>query len=589
MKKDYDWDLTVVYKNEKELEKDYLKIKQKIEQFVPTDFLSSADKLYETLKEYYDIQMYLEKIYVYTSHKYDIDLSNNKNQAWKDKISDLYNIFIANTSTITPKLLEFGYDKIKEYYKKNKNIEKEYGFILEEIFRYEPYTLSAKEEKLIASLSKAYSDTARISGILSDSDLKFGTIKDENNNEIELNDTKYQLYIKSKSRKVRKDAFQTLYKTYKQFNNTYALLLSGHISKMWAINKVKKYSSSLQSALFDDNVSIDVYNNLIDVVSKNLNQLYHYYDIKTEALGLDKMHMYDIYTEISKESNKKYTFEEGKKLVIESLSILGEEYINNLKKAFEEKWIDVYPKENKRSGAYSGGTYLTNPYVLLNYKDTYYDISTMAHELGHSMHTYYSKENNPFQYSNYEIFVAEVASQVNELLFNNYMLNKVSTKEEKINILNQILELFKGSIYRQTMFAEFEKIIAQKNQEEEILTAEVLNETYLKLVKKYFGKNVIIDEEIKYEWQRIPHFYYNFYVYKYSTGLAAACYIVKNILEGKKDSKEKYLSFLKTGGSTYPLEELKIAGVDLTKPEVIQSAMDMFKEYLEMFEKLIKE
>lgn len=585
----YKWDLSTVYKNESALLDDYNKVKEGIENFKENEntFLNSSENLYKTLKNYYDIDMTLDKLWTYTSHKYDEDIANNQNQAWKEKVHTLYEIFSENASFLTPKLLKFGSENIKKYYKENKKIEEEYGFVLENIFREEPHILSEKEEKLISSLSKAFSQTIKISNMLSDSDIDYGTIKDEEGKEVKITNTNYSTYIMSKDRNVRKDAFKTNYKALKQFNNTFALALAAFVEKESAFSKVRHFNSSLEASLFSDNISVAVYNNLIDTVSKNLDNLYRYYKIKQKALNLDEMHLYDIYVDIQEDINNKYTFEEAKELVIDSLKILGEDYNKVLNRAFDERWIDIYPNKGKRGGAYSGGSYLTNPFLLLNFEGKYHDVSTLAHELGHSMHSYYSQMNNPVQYGYYEIFVAEVASQVNELLFNNYMLNKVKTKEEKINILNQILELFKASIYRQTMFAEFEKIIAEKNENGEILTAEVLNNEYYKLVQKYFGNDIIIDEEIKYEWEGIPHFYYDFYVYKYSTGLAAACHIVKGILEGKENAKENYLEFLKTGGRDYPLEELKIAGVDLTDPEVIQSAMDMFKDYLEELEKLL--
>ncbi len=583
------WDLSILYKNNDELGKEYQSIKPRIEKFKNNEntFLASADNLYGTLKEYFDINMLLEKMWIFASHRYDEDITNNDNQAWKEKIYTLYEEFSENCSFITPKLLEFGFEKVKQYQKENPKLEKDYSFILEDIFRDAPHTLSLKEENLISSLGKAMSNTSKIASMLTDSDIDFGKIKNDEGKEVELTDTNYISFLTSKNQNVRKEAFYTLYKSYKQFNNTFALSLSAFVEKKNAISKVRKFQSSLEASLFRDNVNIEVYNNLIDTVSKNLNPLYKYYKLKQKSLNLDELHMYDIYAEIASKINNKYSFEEAKTLVIDSLKILGDDYITNLNKAFDERWIDIYPNKGKRGGAYSGGGYLTNPYLLLNFKGTYHDVSTLAHELGHSMHTYYSCQNNPYQYCEYKIFVAEVASQVNEILFNNYMLNRANTKEEKINILNQVLELFKGSIFRQTMFAEFEKIIAEKSQNGEILTANVLNDSYYNLVKKYFGNEVIVDDEIKYEWERIPHFYYDFYVYKYSTGLAAACHIVKGILNNKENALEKYLQFLKTGGSDYPLNELKIAGVDLTNPEVIQSAMDMFKDYLDQLENLL--
>lgn len=585
----YKWDLSTIYKNESELIEEYNKVNREIEKFKENEktFLNNSENLYNTLKTYYNIDVILDKLWTYVNQKYDEDIANNENQAWKEKVHTLYEVFSEKTSFLSPKLLEFGLENIESYYKENPKLEKEYGFVLENIFREKPHILSEREEKLISSLSKAFSNTIKISNMLSDSEIEFETITDEEGKTVKLTNANYSTYIMSKDRNVRKAAFKANYKALKQFNNTFALALSAFVDKKTTFSKIRHFNSSLEAALFSDNVSVDVYNNLIDTVSKNLDNLYKYYKIKQKALNLDEMHLYDIYVDISKEVNNKYTFEEAKHFVLDALNILGKDYITNLNRAFTEKWIDIYPNKGKRGGAYSGGSYLTNPFLLLNFEGNYFDVSTLAHELGHSMHSFYSCKNNPVQYGYYEIFVAEVVSQVNELLFNDYMLNKVKTKEEKINILNQILELFKASIFRQTMFAEFEKIISEKNEKGEILTAEVLNNTYYKLVQKYFGNDIIIDEEIKYEWEGIPHFYYDFYVYKYGVGLAAACHIVKEILEGKENAKENYLEFLKTGGSMYPLDELKVAGVDLTDPKVIQSAIDMFKDYLNELENLL--
>lgn len=585
----YKWDLSTIYKDNNELLKDYNNILKKIEDYKKYEniFLNSAEDLYNALKDYDSIDMIIGKMWTFTSHRYDTDLSNNENQAFRDKVYNLYEKFSVVCSFITPKLLRFGYDNVKKYCDDYPKL-KEYSFEFEEIFRYENHTLSENEEKLMAGLSKAMSDTGEISSMLSDSDLVFGDITDSYGKKVKLTDTNYGTYIISKNRKVRKEAFDTLYKTYKQFNNTYALLLSGEVERKKALAKVKHFNSSLEAALFGDNVSTDVYNNLIKSVNKNLYALYDYYSVKKNILGLDEMHIYDTYTPISSDDTKKYTFEEAKDLVINALSILGDDYITNLKKAFSERWIDIYPNKSKRGGAYSGGSYLTNPFVLLNFKGTYSDVSTIAHELGHSMHSYYSIKNNPYQYSGYKIFVAEVASQVNELLFNHYMFTNAISKEEKINILNQTLDLFKASIYRQTMFAEFEKDILEICEDGEILTADVLNNKYYDLVKKYFGDIVVCDDYIKYEWQRIPHFYYNFYVYKYSIGLAAAAFIANNIINNKESAKENYLAFLKTGGSMYPLDELRVAGVNLEDEKTIDDAPEMFKNYLEELKKLTR-
>lgn len=585
----YKWNLSSVYSSTEKLEEDYKKVKEGLKTLASKSetFCTSGVNLYNFLKLDDSITIILEKMWTFTSHNYDTDLANNQNQMYKEKISNLYDEYESATSFVLPAILECE-DKIKEFYKECPKLEEEYSFSLETVLRFKPHTLSKKEEKVISDLSPAVANTGDIASMLTDSDINFGKIKNEDGKEVELTDTNYVPFLGSKDRRVRKDAFYTLYKSYKQFSNTLALSLSDEISRRVAIAKVRNYKDALSAALYSDNIPKTVYDNLITAVSNNLEPLYEYYKEKQKLLGLDEMHMYDVYADVVEKTNTKYTYDEAKTLVLDALSVLGDDYITNLKKAFTEGWIDVYPNKGKRGGAYSGGSYLTNPYVLLNFNGTYRDVSTLAHELGHSMHTYYSTHNNPYQYSEYRIFVAEVASQVNELLLNNYMLNKVKTKEEKLDILNQILDLFKASIYRQTMFSEFEEKITKENENSEILTADKMNTIYYELVKKYFGNDVIVDEEIKYEWCRIPHFYYNFYVYKYSTGLAAATYIVNRIINKEEGAVEDYLAFLKTGGSDYPLNELKIAGVDLEDPKVIESALKTFENYLDEFKKIVR-
>ena len=372
-----------------------------------------------------------------------------------------------------------------------------------------------------------------------------------------------------------------LYDTYASFKNTITSTYTGDMDSNITMAKLRGFNSAREASLYGDNVDTTIYDNLIDTVSKNLKTIYKYYDLKKEVLGLDEFHLYDIYAKlIDTKDLDNYTFEDAKKIVKEALSVLGEDYIKDLDKAFSEKWIDVYNNKGKRSGAYS---------VLLNFEGNLNNVSTLAHELGHSMHTYYSCKNQPYQYSSYNIFVAEVASTVNELLLSKYLLNKFTDKESKLYILNRLLELFKGTIFRQTMFAEFERDMYKLREEKKALTHEVLCDHYLELNKKYFGSSVVVDDKIKYEWMRIPHFYYNFYVYKYATGLSAACYIVDGILNKKEGALEAYLKFLTLGGSMYPVDELKVAGVDISEPKVIESAINMFNDTIDEFKNLLEE
>jgi oligoendopeptidase F len=418
--------------------------------------------------------------------------------------------------------------------------------------------------------------------------MKFGLIKDENLNEVEMTESNYANYIRSNDRRVRKESFTRMFETYASYKNTIAKTFAGNVEYLTSMAKIRKFKSSLEASLFYDNVSVDVYNNLIETVHDNMNVIYKYFDLKKDILKLDELHLYDIYVELVDTDNKDYTIEEAREIIMEALNVLGDDYTNTLNRAFEERWIDVFNNVGKRSGAYSSGFYDTNPFILLNYEGKLRDVLTLAHEGGHSMHTYYSCKNNPYHDSSYKIFVAEVASTVNELLVLKHLYNKTNDEKLKLSILNELMELFKSTIYRQVMFSEFEKNMHALKEKGEVLTSELLNEEYYKLNKLYFGPSVVVDDLISYEWERIPHFYYDFYVYKYAIGLSSACYIVNNILSGKKGAKEAYLNFLKSGGSDYPTEELKIAGVDVTKSEVILSAIKMFDETIDDFKILYK-
>ncbi len=583
------WDLTPIYPNDEAWYSDLEKAKEEIKKVSNyTNLLDNASNLLEYITYDVKTERLLYRLYYYAHLNSDADTTDTGYQKMFKLINDVINEYNELGSYITPLFMETDYSVIEKYYEEEPNLKK-YEFNIQKIYRYQKHTLSKEQEKMLSILSNCFSNPENTYDSLTDADLTFGRIVDEEGNEVELTDSNYSKYISSKNRQVRKDAFDLMYKTYSSYKNTITSTYNGDIDTNIALAKIRNYNSAREASLFADNVTTDIYDNLIDTVSKNLNVLYKYYDLKKEILKLDELHLYDIYADLIKVETDTYEFEDAKDLVLKSLSILGNEYTDTLKKAFNERWIDIYNNKGKRSGAYSSGFYDTNPYILLNYEKQLRDVSTLAHELGHSMHTYYSCQNNPYQYSSYSIFVAEVASTVNELLLNKYMLKNSNKKEEKLYILNRLMELFKGTIFRQTMFAEFERDMYEKRENKEALTNDILCDVYYELNKKYFGPNVVVDEEIKYEWERIPHFYYGFYVYKYATGLSAACYIVDGILSGKKNALENYLAFLKTGGSMYPVDELKVAGVDISNPKVIESAIHMFDEIIEEFKNLINE
>lgn len=580
----YKWDLTKIYKDEKEWQKDFDDVKEKILKVLEykDSFLSNGKKLYEYLKYDEEVSRKLEKIYYYAHLNYDADTLDEKYKVMANKVSDLFTKYNELSSFVVPEILKLDEEKLNTFYKEEEKLE-DYRFSIENIYRFKNHTLDEEKEKMLSNLSKCLSNPEETYEALTDSDFEYDYITDEKGNKVKFNESNYSLFIKSKDRSVRKRAFEMLHNKYKKYIRTITSTYKGEVENNVVLAKIRNYDSAISASLYSDNVPVDIYNNLIKVVNDNMDVLYDYYDLKREILSLDRLHMYDTYVEIINKIDKKYSFDEAKEIVMEALSILGDKYIKNLKKAFDEKWIDIYHSKGKRSGAYSSGNFDVNPYVLLNFEGTLNDVSTLAHELGHSMHTYLSCKNNPYQYSSYEIFVAEVASTVNELLLANYMLKNSKNKEEKLAIINHILDLYKATLYRQTMFAEFEKETHKLREKGEVLTSDLLSNTYYNLVKKYFGPNVLCDDLIKYEWARIPHFYYNFYVYKYATGISAASYIVDGILNNKEGALENYIKFLKSGGSMYPLDELKIAGVNLNSESVILSAIKTFEKYLKEF------
>jgi len=580
----YKWDLTKIYKDEKEWQKDFDDVKEKILKVLEykDSFLSNGKKLYEYLKYDEEVSRKLEKIYYYAHLNYDADTLDEKYKVMTNKVSDLFTKYNELSSFVVPEILKLDEEKLNTFYKEEEKLE-DYRFSIENIYRFKNHTLDEEKEKMLSNLSKCLSNPEETYEALTDSDFEYDYITDEKGNKVKFNESNYSLFIKSKDRSVRKRAFEMLHNKYKKYIRTITSTYKGEVETNVVLAKIRNYDSAISASLYSDNVPVDIYNNLIKVVNDNMDVLYDYYGLKREILSLDRLHMYDTYVEIINKIDKKYSFDEAKEIVMEALSILGDKYIKNLKKAFDEKWIDIYHSKGKRSGAYSSGNFDVNPYVLLNFEGTLNDVSTLAHELGHSMHTYLSCKNNPYQYSSYEIFVAEVASTVNELLLANYMLKNSKNKEEKLAVINHILDLYKATLYRQTMFAEFEKETHKLREKGEVLTSDLLSNTYYNLVKKYFGPNVLCDDLIKYEWARIPHFYYNFYVYKYATGISAASYIVDGILNNKEGALENYMKFLKSGGSMYPLDELKIAGVNLNSESVILSAIKTFEKYLKEF------
>lgn len=585
----YKWNLETMYETLEKWDLDYNYVLNNLGEILKykDNIMKSPDNLLNLLKIYFNLSRVAENLYIYANMRSDEDTSNTTFQTLKGKIDNLSTKLDETCAFIIPELLKSDYDVVLKYIKDLPELET-YKFFLEEEYRFKKYVLSEKEEKLLSRLSNALNSSDRIASLLRNSDMRFGIIKDENDIEVELTNSNYNKYISSKNRNVRRDAFNKMYNEFGNLKNTFAATLSGLVETNVAISSIRGFNSVRSMNLSSGNIDLSVYDNLISTVNKNLSVVHKYYELKKELLNLDELHLYDVYVNLVN-YEETYTYEQAKQTVLDSLKVLGSEYTSNIKRAFDENWIDVYENKGKKSGAYSWGSYDSNPYILLNFQGRLNDVSTLAHELGHSMHSLYSKKNNPYHIYNYKIFVAEVASTVNELILYKDMLSKTEDKNKKMFILNELMELFRATIYRQTMFAEFEKEIYEQAESGEILTYDSLSNKYFELNQKYFGEHVVIDEKIKYEWERIPHFYSSFYVYQYATGLSAACYIVNNILSNKENAVENYLAFLKTGGSDYPINELKIAGVDMNDKEVIESAIKMFDDVINQFKKLYNE
>lgn len=583
----YKWNLSKIYKTKEELEKDTTLVQDLTKEMLTykDHLMDNSTVLQEATDKYFNLMRIIDKLVVYSEMKFHEDMQISENEALTGKISKMLDEISEKLAFYTPELLKHDYKDVEKYIEENKNLKK-YQFTFEKLFREKEHVLSLKEEEMMARLGEVFSIASDTFHMIDDVNLSFDNIKNEKGQEVELTNSNYTNFLKSKDRNVRKAAFNSLYKSYMQFKNTFASLLKGNIKSNFFVSKTRKYNSPLEMYLFDDYIDKKLYLELIEKVNKNLDINHDYMKVRKKILGLDSLHMYDVYAPLVDNIAKEYSYEEAKEIVINALKPLGEDYIKNLTYLFDNNCIDVFHNKNKRSGAYSWGSYDTMPYVLLNFEGEFNDVSTIAHELGHSMHSLYSNKNRPYHDHGYPIFLAEIASTVNEILLNKYCSENAKTKEEKAYYLNNLLEMFRSTLIRQTMFAEFELKIHDLEEEGESLTEELISNTYYEINKKYFGEDVISDDEIKVEWARIPHFYTSFYVFKYATGISAAAKIAGDILEKKEGALENYIEFLSSGGSDYPLEILKKVGIDMTNDDTIDKALDMFKNTLEEFKKL---
>lgn len=584
----YKWNIEAMYADDESWQKDIDDALKLTEDFAAYQgrLTESAQTLAAALKDKDDIWQKLEKAYVFARMKLDEDNRVGKQQSMHDKINSVIAKAAASMSFFTPELLSASDETLRGYVAEEPAL-KQYEFVIEDILREKQHVLSSEEENILAQMSEVTDATNTIFTMLNNADMKFGTITDEDGDQVELTHGNFITFMESHDRDVRKAAFTNVYEAYKSLINTISTTYSYNVKTDVVGARIRKYSSARASALSGGNIPEEVYDNLISVVHDYLPVLHRYIELRKKILGVDELKMYDIYVPLIELPKKEVPYEEALQIMKEGLAPLGEEYIERLSKGVDAGWIDVYENEGKTSGAYSFGSYDSFPYILLNYTDTLKDVFTVVHEMGHSMHSSYTRENQPFTYGDHSIFTAEVASTVNESLLMQHLLSKETDKEMRKYLLNMYIEEFRTTLFRQTMFAEFEQLTHKYVEEGGSLTSEWMCEEYDKLNKAYFGPALSDDDYIKYEWARIPHFYRAFYVYQYATGYSAATAISKKILEEGAPARDAYKEFLKTGSSDYPVELLKIAGVDMGSREPVVLAMKTFEKLVDELEELL--
>ena len=585
----YKWNVGHIYENIAAWEQDFQWVKENAKAI--QDYVGrvgeSADTLYKVLDLEDKIFMRLEKVYTYAHLRHDEDTTHSTYKGLYDRACGLYAQIGSMFSFVTPEILTVPEETIEKYVNENPELQV-YRYALQLLNEKRPHILGAKEEKILAQASEIFAAPGQIFSTLNNSDLKFPMIEDEDGKKIEVTHGRYIELMESTDRRVRKDTFMVIYETYQKYLNTFASTLGSNVKKNVFSAQVRNYKNARHAALSQNQIPENVYDQLIAAVGEQLHLLKRYVRLRKRVLGVDELHMYDLYTPLVQDVKMKVTYEEAKEMMLQGLAILGQEYVSVLKQAFQEGWVDVYENVGKRSGAYSSGSYLTNPFILMNWTDNVNNLFTLVHEFGHSMHSYYTRKTQPYVYGDYSIFVAEVASTTNENLLNDYLLKTTKDPMKRLYLLNHYLETFRGTVFRQTMFAEFEYEIHQMVEAGIPLTPDVLNEKYYALNQKYYGEeDLVIDQEIQMEWARIPHFYYNYYVYQYATGFSAASALAEGIIENPDQNLPKYLDFLKAGSSASPIDVLKRAGVNMTEKEPIELALKVFEKRLTEMETLL--
>lgn len=588
VKEEYTWDVSAMYASKAAWEADLKEVVTIVSDLAKLEgsVMASAEKLLTALELGARAEQKIDLAFNYAERLFDQDQKNTEHQAMSQKMYGVVTDYQSRTAFVVPEILAADKATLAQYFAEKKELEL-YRGLVDEILRTKEHVLSSEMEKLVAMTGEMAQTPEQVYSIINNADLIYPEIEDENGEKVRLSHGNFVPFEESGDRRVRKDAFEAFYSIYKQFAGTIAGLYNGQVKQQIFYAKARNYASTLEAAVDANNVPAKVYRNLVETVNANMDKMHRYVKLRKKCLGVDELHMYDVYTPMIADAAKKVSYDEAKETVLKALAPLGEDYVATVKEGFENRWIDVYENEGKRSGAYSAGAFGTHPYVLLNYNDTLDNMFTLAHEMGHAMHSWYSNANQPYIYSQYKIFVAEVASTCNEILLMEYLLANTTDKKERAYLLNHYLDSFKGTVYRQTMFAEFEMKSNQMAEAGESLNAENLCKLYYGLNQKYFGEDMVSDPQIAYEWARIPHFYYNFYVYQYATSFSAAVAIAHGILEEGAPAVERYKKFLSGGCSMSPVDLLKQVGINMEEPKPIQDALDVFGKVLDEIETLI--
>ena len=584
----YTWDLTTIFPTDEAFEAELAQVSEEVKKAagLAGHLLDSADSLLKTTEIQLDLMRRIEKLYSYAHMKNDQDTRVAKYQEYQAKGMTLYSEFGQSFAFYEPEFMAITEEQYQAFLAEQPGLQL-YQHYFDKLLKKKAHILTQREEELLAGAGEIFGAAGETFAILDNADIVFPMVHDEDGNEVQLSHGNYITLVESKNREVRKEAYEALYSVYEQYQHTYAKTLQTNVKVHNYNAKVRKFSSAREAALSADFIPESVYDSLVSAVNKHLPLLQRYIALRAKILGISDLKMYDMYTPLS-ETDYKFTYEEALAKSEEVLAILGEDYLSRVKTAFSERWIDVHENQGKRSGAYSGGSYDTNAFMLLNWQDTLDNLFTLVHETGHSMHSSYTRETQPYVYGDYSIFLAEIASTTNENILTEKLLEEVEDDATRFAILNHFLDGFRGTVFRQTQFAEFEHAIHKADQEGQVLTSEFLNDLYADLNEKYYGLKKEDNPQIQYEWARIPHFYYDYYVFQYSTGFAAASALAEKIVHGSQEDKDKYLDYLKAGNSDYPLNVIKKAGVDMEKEDYLNAAFAVFERRLDEFEALVE-